>query len=118
MIQGRPMALIVLFVLSLLNLSSEWPSNVARPSFVSTLDETLPDSFKTARQLLFDQYQRHDPRLPTAQPVTATTTAAHHGIPGIPGIIERSSAAPADRGCCSGTRRPYRLSAERRVTTW
>jgi hypothetical protein len=26
---------------------------------------------------------------PTAQPVTATTTAAHHGTPGIPGIIER-----------------------------
>jgi adenylate cyclase len=70
MIQGRPMALIMLFVLSLLNLSSEWPSNLARPAFVNTLDETLPDSFKTARQLLFDQYQRHYPRIPAAQPVT------------------------------------------------
>src|SRR5471032_3260040 len=69
-IQGRPMALIMLFGLSLLNLSSEWPSNLARPAFVSTLDETLPDSFKTARQLLFDQYQRHHPRIPAAQPVT------------------------------------------------
>ena len=70
MIQGRPMALIMLFGLSLLNLSSEWPSNLTRPAFVTTLDETLPDSFKTARQLLFDQYQRHYPRIPTAQPVT------------------------------------------------
>jgi len=69
-IQGRPMALIMLFGLSLLNLSSEWPSNLTRPAFVTTLDETLPDSFKTARQLLFDQYQRHYPRIPTAQPVT------------------------------------------------
>src|SRR5471032_2737323 len=68
-IQGRPMALIMLFGLSLLNLSSEWPSNLTRPAFVTTLDETLPDSFKTARQLLFDQYQRHYPRIPTAQPV-------------------------------------------------
>lgn len=68
--QGRPIALAVLFALSLLNLSSEWPSNLARPAFVTTLDETLPDSFKSARQLLFDQYQRHYPRVPTAQPVT------------------------------------------------
>jgi adenylate cyclase len=68
--QGRPVALAVLFALSLLNLSSEWPSNLARPAFVTMLDETLPDSFKSARQLLFDQYQRHHPRVPTAQPVT------------------------------------------------
>ena len=68
--QGRPVALVVLFGLSLINLSSEWPSNLARPAFVVALDDTLPDSFKTARQLLFDQYQRHYPRIPTAQPVT------------------------------------------------
>ncbi|MFM0063966.1 CHASE2 domain-containing protein [Paraburkholderia aspalathi] len=68
--QGRPVALAVLFGLSLLNLCSEWPSDIARPAFVDTLDETLPDSFKTARQILFDQYQRHYPRVPTAQPVT------------------------------------------------
>ncbi|SDR50327.1 adenylate cyclase [Paraburkholderia fungorum] len=70
MIQGRPVALIMLLALSLLNLSSEWPSNLPRPAFVNTLDETLPDSFKTARQLLFDQFQRHYPRIPTTQPVT------------------------------------------------
>jgi CHASE2 domain-containing sensor protein len=60
----------VLFGLSLLNISSEWPGNIARPAFVGALDEALPDSFKTARQLLFDQYQRRFPRIPTAQPVT------------------------------------------------
>ncbi|REE18998.1 CHASE2 domain-containing sensor protein [Paraburkholderia sp. BL27I4N3] len=68
--QGRPVALILLFSLSLLNLTSEWPSDIPRPAFVDTIDETLPDSFKTARQILFDQYQRHYPRVPTAQPVT------------------------------------------------
>jgi CHASE2 domain-containing sensor protein len=68
--QGRPVALVVLFGLSLLNLSSEWPSDIPRPAFVNMLEESLPDSFKTARQILFDQYQRHSPRVPTAQPVT------------------------------------------------
>ncbi|WP_083654779.1 CHASE2 domain-containing protein [Burkholderia sp. SRS-W-2-2016] len=67
--QGRPIALIVLVGLSLLNLISEWPSDIARPSFVDTVDEALPDSFKSARQLLFDQYERHYPRVPDAQPV-------------------------------------------------
>ncbi len=37
---------------------------------MTALDDALPDSFKTARQLLFDQYQRHFPRIPAAQPVT------------------------------------------------
>lgn len=68
--QGRPVALMVLFGLSFLNLSSEWPSNLPRPAFVGALDEALPDSFKTARQLLFDQFQRRFPRIPAAQPVT------------------------------------------------
>ena len=69
-VQGRPVALVVLFGLSLLNLCSEWPSDIPRPAFVDTLDEALPDSFKTTRQILFDQYERHFPRIPTAQPVT------------------------------------------------
>jgi CHASE2 domain-containing sensor protein len=68
--QGRPVALALLFGLSLLNLTSEWPSDIPRPAFVDALDAALPDSFKTARQILFDQYQRHFPRVPTAQPVT------------------------------------------------
>src|SRR4051794_33911182 len=69
-VQGRPVALVVLFGLSLLNLTSEWPSDIPRPTFVDTLDDALPDSFKTARQVLFDQYQRHYPRIPATQPVT------------------------------------------------
>ncbi|MFM0171094.1 CHASE2 domain-containing protein [Paraburkholderia sediminicola] len=68
--QGRPVALALLFGLSLLNLTSEWPSDIPRPAFVDALEAALPDSFKTARQILFDQYQRHFPRVPTAQPVT------------------------------------------------
>ena len=68
--QGRPVALMVLLGLSLLNLCSEWPSDIGRPAFVDSLDDALPDSFKTARQILFDQYQRRFPRSPTAQPVT------------------------------------------------
>src|ERR1700722_5473822 len=68
--RGRPVALVVLFGLSLVNLSSEWPSDIHRPAFVGAMDEALPDSFKTARQILFDQYQRRFPRVPTAQPVT------------------------------------------------
>ncbi|WP_233856805.1 CHASE2 domain-containing protein [Paraburkholderia sp. HD33-4] len=67
--QGRPVALIILFGLSLLNLISEWPSDIPRPSFVDRVDETLPDTFKSARQLLFDQFQRHYPRMPATQPV-------------------------------------------------
>jgi adenylate cyclase len=67
--QGRPLALMMLVGLSLLNLISEWPSDIPRPSFVNTVDETLPDSFKSARQLLFDQYQRYYPRVPATQPV-------------------------------------------------
>jgi adenylate cyclase len=68
--RGRPIALVVLFALSLINLSSEWPSDLPQPAFVGALDQALPDSFKTARQLLFDQYQRRFPRIPTTQPVT------------------------------------------------
>src|ERR1700759_4460694 len=68
--QGRPVALALLFGLSLLNLTSEWPSDIPRPAFVDTLDDALPDSFKTARQLLFAQYQRPTPPIPATQPVT------------------------------------------------
>jgi adenylate cyclase len=68
--QGRPVALVVLFGLSLLNLCSEWPTDIPRPAFVDRLDAVFPYSFKSPRQILFDQYQRHFPRIPTAQPVT------------------------------------------------
>lgn len=68
--KGRPVALLMLFCLSFLNLSSEWPNDIERPAIVQTLDDAIPDSFKATRQLLFDQYQRRFPRIPTTQPVT------------------------------------------------
>ncbi|WP_109479939.1 CHASE2 domain-containing protein [Paraburkholderia sp. C35] len=68
--QGRPIALAVLLALSLLNLCSEWPGNIPRPPLLDRLDDVLPDSFGTARQLLFDHYQRRFPRMPASQPVT------------------------------------------------
>jgi adenylate cyclase len=68
--KGRPVALVVLFGLSLLNVTSELPRNESRPAIVSSLSEMARDSFGAPRQLLFDQYQRRFPRVPTAQPVT------------------------------------------------
>jgi adenylate cyclase len=68
--KGRPAALAVLFGLSALNLCSEWPDDIARPALVDTVGEVLPNSFGTARQILFDHYQRRFPRIPTTQPVT------------------------------------------------
>jgi adenylate cyclase len=67
--KGRPWALVVLFTLVLLDLCGEWPANVARPAFLNTFNEVLPDAFGSARQLLFDHYQRRFPRVPTTQPV-------------------------------------------------
>ncbi|HTJ93374.1 MAG TPA: CHASE2 domain-containing protein [Pararobbsia sp.] len=73
--RGRPVALVVLFVLSLLNVSSERPRlnaprNEPHLAFLGTLDNMLIDSFGAPRQLLFDHYQRRFPRIPTTQPVT------------------------------------------------
>ncbi|MBN3761951.1 CHASE2 domain-containing protein [Burkholderia sp. Ac-20365] len=68
--QGRPVALAVLLGLSLANLYSEWPGSMPRPPLFDKLDDFLPDSFGTARQLLFDHYQRRFPRVPASQPVT------------------------------------------------
>ncbi|WP_143811267.1 CHASE2 domain-containing protein, partial [Paraburkholderia piptadeniae] len=67
--QGRPVALAVLFGLSLLNLYSEWPGGIARPAVFDRFEDFIPDSFNSARQLLFDHYQRRFPRVPASQPV-------------------------------------------------
>jgi adenylate cyclase len=67
--KGRPWALVVLFTLVLLDLCGEWPANVPRPTFFNSFNEVLPDAFGSARQLLFDHYQRRFPRVPTTQPV-------------------------------------------------
>jgi len=68
--KGRPMAFAVLLGLSLLNLGSEWPQGIARPALLDTFNDVLPNSFGTARQLLFDHFQRWFPRVPASQPVT------------------------------------------------
>ena len=68
--QGRPVALAVLLGLSLLNLYSESPGVIPRPALLDKLDDMVPDTFGTARQLLFDHYQRRFPRVPASQPVT------------------------------------------------
>jgi adenylate cyclase len=68
--RGRPIALVVLFGLSLLNLRSEFPRNASRAALAGTLGGMVRDSFGAPRQLLFDQYQRRFPRIPTSQPVT------------------------------------------------
>jgi adenylate cyclase len=68
--KGRPAALTVLLCLSVLNLCSEWPDDIARPALVDKIGDVLPNSFGTARRILFDHYQRRFPRIPTAQPVT------------------------------------------------
>lgn len=68
--KGRPTALLVLVVLSVFKFAGEWPNDVARPAFISALEALTPDSFKTPRKLLFDQYQRRFPRTPQAEPVT------------------------------------------------
>ncbi|SKC89970.1 sensor domain CHASE2-containing protein [Burkholderia sp. YR290] len=68
--QGRPVALAVLLGLSLLNLYSESPGVIPRPALFDKLDDMVPDTFGTARQLLFDHYQRRFPRIPASQPVT------------------------------------------------
>jgi adenylate cyclase len=67
--KGRPWALVVLFTLVLLDLCGEWPTNVPRPAFLNTFNGVLPDAFGSARQLLFDHYERRFPRVPTKQPV-------------------------------------------------
>jgi adenylate cyclase len=67
--KGRPWSLVVLFVLVLLNLVNDWPANVPRPAVLDTINAVLPDTFGSARQLLFDHYQRHFPRVPATQPV-------------------------------------------------
>ncbi|RKP53668.1 CHASE2 domain-containing protein [Pararobbsia silviterrae] len=68
--KGRPAALVILLLLSLINLCSEWPRDVWRPAFVDAFEKLIPDSFGAPRELLFDHYQRRFPRIPTSEPVT------------------------------------------------
>ncbi|WP_233828837.1 CHASE2 domain-containing protein [Paraburkholderia sp. ZP32-5] len=60
----------MLFALVVLDLCGEWPTTMPRPAVLDSLSTVLPDTFGSARQLLFDHYQRRFPRVPTTQPVT------------------------------------------------
>lgn len=68
--KGRPAALVLLVVLSLFNLCSDWPRDAWRPRFIDLFAQAIPDTFNAPRELLFDHYQRRFPRLPKSQPVT------------------------------------------------
>ena len=68
--KGRPVALVLLLVLLLANLVSEWPAELPQNPWIVKAGEWLPTPFKGVRQGLFDQYQRHFPRQPESQPVT------------------------------------------------
>src|ERR1700741_2636603 len=78
---------------------------------------TQPSTYSAAKAVVSSLPDPASKAKPAAVPVTATTTAAHQGTPGMLGIIEQRSAATADRVRSADTRRPYRLSAERLVKT-
>ena len=50
---------------------------------------TQPSTYSAEKTMVRSLPEPASNAKPTAQPVTATTTAAHHGTPGIPGMIER-----------------------------
>jgi adenylate cyclase len=67
--RGRPMALGILIVLGSLNLLSN-QVEPEKPSWLDTVQGMATGGYKTARRLLFDQYQVTFPRKPLSQPVT------------------------------------------------
>jgi adenylate cyclase len=67
--RGRPMALGILLVLGSFNLLSNQLAP-EKPTWVDTMQGMATGTYKTARRLLFDQYQVTFPRKPLSQPVT------------------------------------------------
>lgn len=67
--RGRPMAIGILLALGSINLLS---NQIApeKPTWVDTVQGVITGPYKTARRLLFDQYQITFPRTPLSQPVT------------------------------------------------
>jgi adenylate cyclase len=66
---GRPMALGILLLLGSFNLLSNQLAP-EKPTWVDTMQGMATGTYKTARRLLFDQYQVTFPRKPLSQPVT------------------------------------------------
>jgi len=69
-VQGRPMALMVLFGLSLLNTVQRMAERHSTSGLCERVNEALCRLLSNGPATLFDQYQRRFPRIPTAQPVT------------------------------------------------
>jgi adenylate cyclase len=67
--RGRPMALGILLLLGSLNLLSNQLAP-EKPTWVDSVQGMAAGPYKTARRLLFDQYQVTFPRVPLSQPVT------------------------------------------------
>lgn len=69
--KGRPVALVILLWLTSLNLLTEpHVGEPAMPLVVAEVAQALGTPFRTARQVLFDSYQRAFPRVSVSQPVT------------------------------------------------
>ncbi len=66
---GRPMAIAILFFLSINSLLSEWPLSY-KPALVAVLEQWTTGTFQSGQRQLFDGYQRKFPRTPLSQPVT------------------------------------------------
>jgi len=66
---GRPLAMAILFGLSINSLLSEWPLSY-KPTIVTTLEQWATGTFQSGQRQLFDGYQRKFPRTPLSQPVT------------------------------------------------
>ena len=64
--RGRPVAIVILPWTCSLSILSE----IKLPGGVSKYSGTFTTPFTTARQLLFDGYQKSSPRIPMSQPVT------------------------------------------------
>lgn len=64
--RGRPVALVILLWTTSLSVISELPTDPT----VEELSGDFTRPFRTARQFLFDSYQKYYPRVPMSQPVT------------------------------------------------
>ncbi|MDT5202694.1 MAG: hypothetical protein QOE52_2706 [Mycobacterium sp.] len=71
-------------------ISGGWMTAVKIPDWrTASTAATQPATYSAAKTMVSSLPDPASKAKPTAQPVTATTTAAHHGTPGIPGMIER-----------------------------
>jgi serine phosphatase RsbU (regulator of sigma subunit) len=68
---GRPVALLILLILTLLSLLGDTPRPAGdNPHWSSSLRFALTQPFRSGREFLFDRYQRLAPRVAQSSPVT------------------------------------------------